>query len=238
VGGADTISIKFSEDVNISADCLKLTGLYTATRPTLASFSYDILTQTATWQFATITSGDQYLISLSDTVTDVEGNRLDGEWTNPASISTTNTLVSHFPSGNGTAGGSFNFVATLLPGDVGRNNWVYYGNYFAVLMPHYGLSGVWQFTDGDLNGDGTVNSADVSLFFSNLSVPGLQTVAVLADLNHDFKVDDADLTIFNANIGISNPTPAQGDFNHDGHIDIHDLDLMFAQYGLKMTVVS
>ncbi len=97
VGGADTISITFTEDVNISADTLKLTGLRTANRPALAEFSYDLGTMTATWRFTGWALADHYAISLSDAVTDVEGNRLDGEWTNPASLFTVNPAVSEFP---------------------------------------------------------------------------------------------------------------------------------------------
>jgi hypothetical protein len=114
VGAADTISIVFSEDVNVVASNLRLVGMQTGNVPTLAEFNYDIATMTATWRFEGWTLGDQYFISLSDAVTDIEGNRLDGEWVNPAARSTTNSAVSEFPSGDGEPGGDFNFAATLL----------------------------------------------------------------------------------------------------------------------------
>jgi len=57
-----------------------------------------------------------FIFSLSDAITDADGNNLDGEWTNPASVNTVNSSVSTFPSGDGLSGGRFNFVMTLLPG--------------------------------------------------------------------------------------------------------------------------
>jgi hypothetical protein len=61
------------------------------------------------------------LISLSDALTDVEGNRLDGEWVNSVALSTTSAAVNEFSSRDGNAGGAFNFVFTQSPGDADRN---------------------------------------------------------------------------------------------------------------------
>jgi hypothetical protein len=137
VGAADTISITFSEDVNIVASNLYVVGLRTANVPTVVDFSYDIATMTATWRFANLFANDQYAISLSDVVTDIEGNNLDGEWVNPATTTTTNSLVSVFPSGDGSAGGRFNFVFTIMAGDANRNNLVD-GTDYGVLSVNYG----------------------------------------------------------------------------------------------------
>jgi hypothetical protein len=234
VGGADTISITFTEDVNISADTLRLTGMWTANRPTLAEFSYDLGTMTATWRFTNWALADQYLISLSDAVTDVEGNALDGEWTNPASLSTSNAAVSEFPSGNGYAGGDFNFVATLLPGDANLDLIVDAAD-FAIWSVLIGADGVFQ--DGEFDGDGLITGADGALWYQ-YSGYNLQNLSMLADLNGDWKVDEMDASILASNSILSNPTQAQGDLNADGDIDIADLDLMFAQFGLELDVVS
>jgi len=236
VGGADTISITFSELVNVDASSLTLIGLQTANKPQLAEFSYDSLTMTATWRFEGWSLGDQYLISVRDTVTDLEGNLLDGEWVNPQSISTTNSLVSTFPSGDGTAGGHFNFVATLLAGDANLDG-IVNGNDFGILLSNWGVSVGALFQDADSNGDGAVNSLDFSLF-SNNWLTNLQVVSVMADVNGDFLVDATDTATINANFGMTGASYADGDLNSDGVVDIKDLDLAFAQFGLGLDLVA
>jgi hypothetical protein len=232
VGGADTISITFSEDVNVTADNLHLVGLRTANLPTVADFAYDMLTMTATWRFDDLVANDHYLISLSDAVTDIEGNRLDGEWVNPVSSSTTNSLVSEFPSGDGNAGGNFNFVITLLAGDVNTNNIA-----LEIGLDKFDGGNNCTWGEGDMDGDGGVGELDEELSADNAGL-NLQTAWVLADLDGDFDVDDADLAILNTNLWMSSPTQADGDLNGDGSINAADLDLMFAQYGLELAVVS
>jgi len=219
---------------------LTLAGLQTANRPTLAEFNYDVGTMTGTWRFIGWTFGDQYLISLSDAVTDIEGNALDGEWTNPSQLSTINAAVSEFPSGDGYAGGDFNFVVTLLPGDANLDLVVDAAD-LAVLAFHYNDGELDElFSDGDFNGDGQVTLGDLSMFAVNYYVDLTAPVSLLADLDGDSKVDDADATILYDNWygGIQNPTQAQGDLDADGDIDVDDLDLVFAQYGLELSVVS
>jgi hypothetical protein len=104
VGGADTVSIVFSEGVNVSADCLRVVGLRFASTPQVVDFHYEAGSFTATWRLeGWRLYGDQYLISVADRVTDEQGNPLDGEWVNPRSTFTTNSAVSNFPSGNGRA---------------------------------------------------------------------------------------------------------------------------------------
>ena len=235
VGGADTISITFTEDVNIVSSDLRVTGLRTAIRPTLAGFSYDVGTMTATWRFTSWNNRDRYLVSLSDAVTDVEGNALDGEWTNPASLSTINSAVSEFPSGDGTAGGDFSFVVTLISGDTDLD-----GDIDAVdaqtVTANLWMTGA-QFVDGDQNGNGTIDYGD---YFAIIYGVGTSAgpVSLLADLNGDWVVDESDANILSANSNLANPTQADGDLDGNGVIDIHDLDTMFAQFGLELSVVS
>jgi len=250
VGGADTISITFSELVSISADSLRLIGLTTANVPQLAEFNYDVMTMTATWRFESWAQGDQYLISLPDSVTDLEGNLLDGEWVNPASVTTVNSLISTFPSGDGTAGGNFNFVATLLPGDANLDGVVdlldlsiLTSNYISPnISPSYYYDGYYNpfdqvFEDGDFNGDGTVNGNDSALMWPTFWMD-LRNVRVLADINGDFIVDGNDLNTINDNFGMTGATYADGDLNGDGVVDITDVDLAFGQFGLGLDLVS
>ena len=181
--------------------------------------------------------GDQYLISLSDAVTDVEGNRLDGEWTNPASISTVNVLVSEFPSGDGTPGGDFNFVATLLPGDANLDL-VVDSTDFSILYPTM-VTG--QSADSSpMEKRGGQGRRQPSKSFRRLGSDPTGPISILADLNGDWVVDqsDADILYDNWATNLQNPTHADGDLNGDGTINVADLDLMFAQFGLELDVVS
>ncbi len=236
VGAADTISITFSELVNISAGDLTLIGLQTGNIPVLAEFAYDSLTMTATWRFESWSLGDQYLISVRDSVTDLEGNLLDGEWVNPQSITTTNALVSTFPSGDGTAGGHFNFIATLLPGDANLDNVV--DNADFLIWNSNLFNGINKlFTDADYNGDGLVTITDLNIFSSNY-LTNFQSISILADINGDFIVDTADTAVIDANFGMTGATYADGDLNGDGVVSIEDLDLAFLQFGLGLDLVA
>jgi hypothetical protein len=237
VGGADTVSITFTEDVNVQSDHLTVVGLRTAIRPTIAEFSYDINTMTATWRLAGVAANDQYLISLSDAVTDIEGNQLDGEWVNPLALSTASSAA--FPSGDGYAGGKFNFVFTIMAGDANRNNLVDGTDYGIVSTNYYGHTLNAQFTQGDFTGDGHVDVPDYNIWTTEyMRYNNFTSLGMLADLNGDFAVNDADLQTLYSNMGMSNPTHANGDVNGDGAINFTDLDLMFAQYGLELAVVS
>ena len=236
VGGADTVSIPFSEDVNVVVENLRVVGRRTFNVPTVVEFAYDMTTMTATWRFDDLVANDHYIISLSDGVTDIEGNRLDGEWVNPVSLFTTNTSVSEFPSGNGNAGGNFNFVITLLAGDTNLDTYVTYSDY-PILYVNYGGTTGKVFAQGDFTGEGAVDFSDFGMLATNWG-RDFHAASIRADLDGDFDVDDGDLSIFNSHLGMSNPTQADGDFNGDGAINMADLDLMFAQYGLELAVVS
>ncbi len=236
VGAADTISIVFSEDVFVSASHLQLIGLSTAIHPNLVTFSYDATTLTASWQFDGWALGDQYLIELSDFITDFAGNALDGEWTNPASITTTNVAVSEFPSGDGTPGGSFNFILTLLPGDANLDGTVDAVD-ASILFASWGVSGGAMFEDGDANGDGLVNAIDFGLQSGNWGV-NLQDVWVLTDLDSNYEVDVLDLNIIIANMDMTGATWADGDLDGDGIVTIADLILGNIQVGLEFEVVA
>ncbi len=234
VGLADTISIVFSEGVNVSAEALIVVGLTTANVPQLAEFSYDAATHTATWRFEGWALGDNYLLYLSDSITDTDGNFLDGEWTNPASMSTTNSLVSTFPSGDGVSGGSFNFVMTLLPGDANLDGVVNTGD-LSILSNHWEQNGMFE--QGDFDGDGFVGNSDLDILVSNWQ-RNLRNIFILADLDADGDVDDEDLDVLYQNYGMTNATWADGDLNGDGVVSDLDVDLAFAQYGLWLNRVA
>ena len=108
----DQIKIEFSEDVDVQAADLSLSGKNT-TSYAFADFFYDPQLRLATWTLTAPLTKDRLMIDLDangiDPVHDLEGNILDGEWTNN---------VSTYASGNGTAGGDFEFLLNSLPGDV------------------------------------------------------------------------------------------------------------------------
>ena len=236
VGGADTISIVFSEAVNVAAESLVVIGMRTGVLPELAAFSYVAATKTATWRFEGWALADQYLLALSDEVTDVDGNWLDGEWTNPASRSTTAAAVSEFPSGNGSPGGWFNFVVSLMPGDANLDG-IVNGSDFSILAANWGQQFGRLFVHADFNGDGAVDGADYSYLAATFNL-NFQTLWVMADFDGDFDVDEFDLDVIADNGNMTGATWADGDLNGDGAVTMADLDLALAQYGLALSVVA
>ena len=119
LSGANSISITFSQDVIVTSGALTLINL-DGTAPSVASFTYDVASQTATWTFTSALSDGQYLVRLSDSIHNSSSMALDGEFTNPWSLSDTNTSL--FASGNQTEGGEFRFRFTVLAGDTNHDN--------------------------------------------------------------------------------------------------------------------
>jgi hypothetical protein len=237
VGGADTISITFSEQVNVEANYLRVVGFFTYNVPELAAFFYDVATMTASWRFENLIANDIYIISLSDAVIDTQGFRLDGEWTNAGSVYANDISISEFPSGDGHTGGTFNFLATLLDGDADLNNVVNFDDY-GQLIDNWMASGA-EFTQADFNGDGTVDFTDYQLLVVNYGLDLQGGVGLPGDLAGDFDwlVNDADFAIIEDNFGMTNADYEDGDLNGDGTVDLDDVDLFFAHYGLGLSVV-
>jgi hypothetical protein len=237
VGAADTISIVFSEAVNVSAESLRVVGMRTFNAPTLAEFSYDASTYTAVWRFeGWMVLGDQYLITLSEQVTDADsGNWLDGEWINPATTTTINSSVSTFPSGDGAPGGAFQFVMNLMPGDANLDGVVDSTDYNILSLNYTGVNRL--FTQADFNGDGVVNGLDFSLLGNNYNV-NRTSLDLKGDFDGDWDVDEDDLMVIADNALMTGATWADGDLNGDGSVTMDDLDLAMAQYGSELTVVS
>jgi hypothetical protein len=130
----DRIAISFSEDVNVQAADLSISGI-NATSFSFTQFDYFSDESTgvhvATWTLAAPLAKNTYQIDLNGNglgpVTDLQGNILDGEWTNNSDT---------MPSGNGTAGGDFAFTFRVMPGDVNQNASVEYADYYASTARH------------------------------------------------------------------------------------------------------
>jgi hypothetical protein len=161
------IKVVFNENVMVDKADLSLAGANLSHYDTAGGlFSYDPATFTATWTLPGYLGDDKLALRLSadqpGAIRDIAGNRLDGEWTNPASITDTGTRV--FPSGNGVAGADFLFRFNVLPGDVNQNGYVQSTD--GLLM-----RGALGSTAGQaayaifkaLDGDGQVRSSDVLL---------------------------------------------------------------------------
>jgi hypothetical protein len=220
-----------------------LVGLWTGTMPTLAEFSFDLATLTASWRFDSWNVPDQYLISVRDSVTDTEDQHLDGEWVNPVSLSTVNSLVSEFPSGDGNQGGSFNFVATIFPGDANLDNIVTSTDYgiLADALSNIGYNpsmGPAWFAVGDMDGDGYLDEwYDADIIYTNM-YDNLQNLFMRGDLDGDFDIDDADLDILANNLGLTSADYADGDLNGDGTVDVADFDMLYDRWGMALVAVE
>ncbi len=123
----DQLHIRFSEDVTIDATDLSLPGV-NVTNYKFVQFDYDAAAQQASWLLDLTTQpegfrgigADKLRIDLADTVHDAAGKALDGDWVNPADVTDLNGSV--YPSGDGLAGGDFQFRFDVLPGntDLGK----------------------------------------------------------------------------------------------------------------------
>lgn len=116
----NSVSIRFSEEVYVTLGALQVINLDGSSPASVTSFGYDLATQTATWTFNAPFADGRTLIRLSDSVFDLDHEALDGEFTNPWTLSDVGTSV--FPTGDGEAGGEFRFRFTVLAGDTDHNN--------------------------------------------------------------------------------------------------------------------
>ncbi len=152
----DRISITFSEDVNVDFNDLSISGV-TNTTYDVDHFFYDPQTRVATWTLDTpIAAGERIHLDLDgdgvDPVEDLDGNTLDGEWTDE---------VSTYTSGNGTAGGDFEFSFNVLEGDAVASNLVDYFDYiYTRLAEGLGTEDPGYSHFYDIDGSGAIEQAD------------------------------------------------------------------------------
>ena len=69
-----------------------------------------------------------------------------------------------YPSGNGTAGGDFNFAFNVLPGDTNQDG-IVNGLDINTIASHWLKTGG---ISGDANGDGIVNGLDINSIASTM----------------------------------------------------------------------
>ena len=153
------IKVTFNENVIVDQSDLLLTGVNVPSYNVAGgTFSYNSTTFTATWTLPQSIGADKLMLALnangSDPIRDAAGNRLDGEWTNPDEHDAVQ-FEQRYPSGNGTAGGNFDFRFNVLAGDANQDGTVNVGD-LAALAAHWQQTGQ-GWAQGDFNGDGQVN---------------------------------------------------------------------------------
>jgi hypothetical protein len=159
----NTIEVQFNEAVNIAKDSLQLSGGSGGSTPTVTGFSAGS-NHIYKWTLSGPLTDNQYLISIASTtsgfgtpVTDSRGAGLSGAWTTGSSNFTTG-------SGNGLAGGTFNFYFNVLPGDGFRKgvvNSLDTAEARALVNDHTTNTGYSP--NFDYNGAGLINTIDSAL---------------------------------------------------------------------------
>jgi hypothetical protein len=118
------IVVRFDSDVAVSQDDLAVRGVSVPSYA-FADFAYDPAARTATWTLARPLRGDKVLLDLDGDAGGASaptgpggeaGAALDGEWTNG-----TGSGAAAYPSGDGAAGGDFEFRLNALSGDADRS---------------------------------------------------------------------------------------------------------------------
>ena len=158
--GIDTLYLQFNTDVSASltdGDIL-LTGTNGGSY-TLGSITYDTDTNIATIPIVGGIGIDRLVLSIFDgTVFDAAGNGLDGEFTSGQTD----------PSGNGTAGGRFDFFFNVLPGDEDGSEQVTAQDATNVFASNAASTDASNFRR-DIDGSGQVTAADATTAFANNS---------------------------------------------------------------------
>ncbi|MBN1851160.1 MAG: choice-of-anchor J domain-containing protein [Pirellulales bacterium] len=223
----NTISIAFDEHVAIKPGDLRVYGTQIP-EYTIGNFFYDPTDFTATWTLQMdIGTSDVLQLFLEDTVADIAGNALDGEWVNGLSI---------YPSGDRLSGGDFQFHINLVPGDVNRDGTLNQRDIEAFIN-HWGSATVGMSADGmirhgDLNFSGTTDDADwrfISQAWTKAGGDPINLDDLLAaksgDFNNDQATDAIDyqawLTGF-GNFPDGGAAPSDGDADSDGDVDGND----------------
>jgi len=154
------ISIKFDSDVNVTQNSLVIHGVNT---PVIATngFSYDSTNHVATWTLASSLTKDKLnlgVLSAGVTLKSDPTVTLDGEFT---------TGVTTGASGDGTAGGDFNFRVNVLPGDLDQTSPVIAGDVSTVISSQFSTTVSPKYNAlYDVDGSGAILAPDVSAVIS------------------------------------------------------------------------
>lgn len=151
------IYIRFNKSVSASFNTSNITlrGTNVANYMTSATVAYGVAgTDIGTISLGSPLRNDSLLLTLRTTIIDADGVALDGEWIDSISLQ----------SGNGTAGGAFNFRMNSLPGDVNNNRSVNTSDIQLIIAnQHRGVIPRDLATARlDIDGNGAINTADMN----------------------------------------------------------------------------
>lgn len=149
--GVNQVSITFDRPVTISSSALAIHGVNTANY-SVSPTATNPAGNTYTWTINTPITGDRLRLILDDQRVNSSGALLDGEWTD--NVSTGN-------SGNGTAGGDFQFRVNVLPGDADGDGSVDNDDFVSVAPAMFTSPGVGPYdVRRDLNTSGKITVVD------------------------------------------------------------------------------
>lgn len=135
------IKLTFNEDVAVGSSDLTVTGVNVPSY-TVTGFVYDADSRTAVWTLDRALPADHVTVALSDSVTDMAGNRLDG-------------------NRDGVAGGQFKFTFNSLPGDVNADGVVNNADLGETIARNFNFVGSADFSlAADIDGDGRITVRD------------------------------------------------------------------------------
>ena len=241
VGAADLISVQFNRRVELTDSDLELIALnrvLTEPTPDLIQEPDASNDFTAVWKLSSPLQAAQYLMRLSDSIVDTSGSELalDGEWTNPGSVTTTAT-TSVFPSGDNIEGGDFEFVFTILPGDANRDSQVS-GTDFGILLMYLNKTGMHTWANGDFNGNGSVTGSDYGILLQYLNKSDFRNLTVLGDyVTAFFDIDSNDESAFDAYYSTLN---SAADLDKDGSVNPADESAFdeLSNFGIHLSVLT
>jgi hypothetical protein len=151
----DTIEARFNQPVlGVGQNSLVLSGGTAGSTPLVTGFS-SLGNNTYAWTLSGPLTNNRYEISfLSSGITDARGAALDGEWS-----SGTSTFSAG--DGNGLAGGNFNFLFNVTPGDADQTSLVNANDYNKVRAKLGDVTSSTAYTPFvDLDGNGLINAND------------------------------------------------------------------------------
>jgi hypothetical protein len=184
------VSVRFSEDVTVARADLMLSGVAVTTYGYAAGgFSYDPATFTATWTLDRNVPADKLRLQLRDAVHNGAGTALDGDWADGADA---------YSSGDGAAGGAFNFRVNICPGDVNQsgatnsNDEIDVRNRFFTSTTTPWVDPAYPYTPlHDVNGSGQIDASDFSDTRKGSNAPPPPADEPLAPLDPDVPLDGA-----------------------------------------------
>ena len=151
--GLDKIAIDFDKPVQLRSNDLRLDGI-NSNPPSVTNFYMESNSTRAIWIFEQALRTDDFLIEFSDAVTDLAGNRLDGEW----------SADRNQESGNGVAGGQFKFRFRVQIGDSNQDGQTSVEDFALTAAAIDRVLGDEEYDVlSDIDGDASVSSADIAL---------------------------------------------------------------------------